>query len=184
MTNIQYVSKLKKNLISLRALESKGLVVIIRYGVLNVISDALLVMKGTKRNNLYYYNGSTLIGVVATVSGIGEDLEITSLCHRCLGPTFGVVSRYRHDPGKRHWQAVKLVLQYLLKTVGVGLVIEQDGTCNQLAIGFVDSNCASDLNKRQSTTSYLLTLSRAPVSWKSTKQNDVRFQFVREIISE
>ena len=46
---------------------------IIRYGVLNVISYTLLVMKGTRRNNLYYYNGSIMIGVVATVSGSGED---------------------------------------------------------------------------------------------------------------
>ena len=61
LTNVQYVPKLKKNLISLGALESKGHIVIIRDGVLNVSSDALLVMKGTRRNNLYYYNGSTMI---------------------------------------------------------------------------------------------------------------------------
>ena len=73
MIDVRYVPKLKKNLISLGALESKGLAVIIRDEVLNVISDALLVMKGTRRNNLYYYNGITVIGVVATVSGNGED---------------------------------------------------------------------------------------------------------------
>ena len=68
------VSKL--NLISLGALEFKCLVVIIRDGVLNVILDALLVMKGTRRNNLYYYNGSTVIGVVATVFGSREVSKI------------------------------------------------------------------------------------------------------------
>ena len=46
---------------------------IVRGGVLNVISGSLLVMKGTRRNNLYYYNGSTGIGLVATVLGSGED---------------------------------------------------------------------------------------------------------------
>ena len=45
---------------------------IIRDGVLKVTS-ALLVMKGIKRNNLYYYNGSTMIGVVAIISGSDED---------------------------------------------------------------------------------------------------------------
>ena len=102
LTNVRYVPKLKKNLISLRALESKGLVMIIRDGVLNVILDALLVMKDTRRNNLYYFNGSTMIGVVATISSSSEDLEITSLWHRCLRPVVGVVSRYRHDPDKGH----------------------------------------------------------------------------------
>ena len=103
LTNVRYVSKLKKNLISLGALESKGLVMIIRDGLLNVISDALLVMKDTRRNNLYYYNGSTWIGVVAMVSDSGEDSHITSLWHRYLGPVVEVVSRYRHDPSKGHW---------------------------------------------------------------------------------
>ena len=43
LTDVRYVPKLKKNLISLGGLKSKGLVVIIRDGVLNVNSEALLV---------------------------------------------------------------------------------------------------------------------------------------------
>ena len=85
LTDIRYVLKLKKNLISLGTLESKGYVVIIQDGVLKFISSALMVMKGTKRNNLYYYNGSIVTGVVATVSSNDKDSEITSVWHRCLG---------------------------------------------------------------------------------------------------
>ena len=103
-------------------------------------------MKDTRRNNLYYYNGSTMIRVVAMVSSSGEDSEVTSLWHRCLRPAVGVVGRYRHDPCKGHWQAVKWVLRYLLKTIDVGLVFNRDDTCDQYAIGFVDSDCASDLD--------------------------------------
>ena len=155
---------------------------IIRGGVLNVISSALLVMKGTRRNNLYYYNGSTMVGVVATISSSGEDSEITSLWHRCLGPAIEVVSK--HDPGKGHWQTVKWVLRYLLKTVDVDLVFERYDTCDRYAIGFVDLDCVGDFDKRQSTTSYVFTLSGALVSWKSTKHIDVRYHFMRKIISE
>ena len=64
-------------------------------------------MKGTRKNNMYYYNGSIRIGVIATVSSSGEDSQINSLWHRCLGPAARVVSMYRHDPGKGHWQVVK-----------------------------------------------------------------------------
>ena len=103
LTDIQYVPKLKKNIISLGALESQGLVVIIRDGVLNVISGSLLVMKGIRRNNLHYYSGSTMIGVVATVSCSEKDLKITSLWHRHLGHAVGVVNMYMHDPSKGHW---------------------------------------------------------------------------------
>ena len=108
----------------------------------------------------------------------------TLFWHRCLGPAVGVVSRYRHDPGKGYWQIVKWVLRYLLKIVDVGLVFERDDTCDQYAIGFVDSDCAGELDKRQSTTGYVFTLSGAPVSWKSSKHIDVRYQFVWEIMSE
>ena len=38
-----------------------------------------MVMKGTRRNNLSYYNGNTVTGVVATIFGSDEDSEITSL---------------------------------------------------------------------------------------------------------
>ena len=102
LTDVRYVPKLKKNLISLGDLKSKDFVMIIRDGVLNVISDAFLVMKDTRKNNLYYYNSSIVIGVVATGSSNGEDSEITSLWHRCLGLAVGVVSKYRHDPSKGH----------------------------------------------------------------------------------
>ena len=94
------------------------------------------------------------------------------------------MSRYRHDPGKGHWQTVKWIIQYLLKTVNVGLVFEQDDTYDQYAISFIYSNCASDLDKQKPTTGYVFTLSGALVNWKSTKHIDVRYQFVREIISE
>ena len=57
-------------------------------------------------------------------------------------------------------------------------------TCDRYAIGFVNSDYASDLDKRQSTTGYVFTLSGAPVSWKSTKHIDVCNQLVRKIISE
>ena len=79
LIDVRHVSKLKKNIISLGALKSKGLVLIIQNRVLNVISDTRLVTKGTRRNNLYYYNGSTVIEVVAIVYGSDEDSNITSL---------------------------------------------------------------------------------------------------------
>ncbi|KAG8502451.1 hypothetical protein CXB51_000402 [Gossypium anomalum] len=85
-----------------------------------------------------------------------------------ISQVVGVVSRYMHDPGKGHWQAVKWILQYLRKTVDVGLVFEQDEALGQFVVGYVDSDFAGDLDKRRSTTGYLFTFAKAPVSWKST----------------
>ena len=82
----------------------------------------------------------------------------------------GIVSRYMHDPGKEHWQAVKWILRYILNTVDVGLTFQQD---DQLIVGYCDSDYASDLDKRRSTTGYIFTYANAPVSWKSTLQSTV-----------
>ena len=58
LRDVRFVPKLKKNLISLGALESKSLVVIMRNGILKATSGALLMMKGVRKNNLYYYQDS------------------------------------------------------------------------------------------------------------------------------
>ncbi|KAL4341388.1 hypothetical protein GQ457_08G037140 [Hibiscus cannabinus] len=84
LTNVRYVPSLKKNLISLRALESKGSVVTIRDGVLKVKYGALVLMKDIRKNNLYYYQGSTVIGAVAAASE-GDNLDSTLLWHMRLG---------------------------------------------------------------------------------------------------
>ncbi|KAI3467777.1 hypothetical protein Pfo_024440, partial [Paulownia fortunei] len=90
-----------------------------------------------------------------------------------ISQAVGVVSRYMHDPGKGHWQAVKWILQYILNIVDVGLVFEQDGKIGQSVVGYCDSDYAGDLDKRRSTTGYLFTFAKAPVSWKSTLQSTV-----------
>ncbi|KAE8693200.1 Cellulose synthase-like protein D2 [Hibiscus syriacus] len=84
LTDVRYVPSLKKNLISLGALESKGSVVTMRDGVLKVTYGALVMMKGIRKNNLYYYQGRTIIGTVAAASG-GDDLDATHLLHMRLG---------------------------------------------------------------------------------------------------
>ncbi|XP_070008735.1 secreted RxLR effector protein 161-like [Nicotiana sylvestris] len=63
----------------------------------------------------------------------------------------GVISRYMHNPGKEHWQA--------------------EG--NQSVVGYCNSDFACDLDKLRSTTGYVFTFARAPVSWKSTLQSTV-----------
>ena len=101
-------------------------------------------------------------------------LMYTMVCTRPnISHAVGVVSRYMHDPSKGHWQAVKWILRYLLKTVDFGLVFKQDDTCNRYAIGYMDLDYAGDLDKRRFTTSYVFTLAGEPVSWKSTLQSIV-----------
>ena len=84
-----------------------------------------------------------------------------------------MVSRYMHNPGKGHWQAVKWILRYIQGTVDVGLKFERDQTVDKHIVGYVDSDYAGDLDKRRSTTGYVFTMAGGPVSWRSTLQSTV-----------
>ncbi|CDP17738.1 unnamed protein product [Coffea canephora] len=87
LKDVRYVPNLKRSLISLGLLESKGLEVRMRDGILKVTSGALLMLKGVRKNNLYYYQGSTVVGTaaVATSSSSKKDAEATKLWHMRLG---------------------------------------------------------------------------------------------------
>ena len=85
----------------------------------------------------------------------------------------GTVSRYMHNPGKEHWQVVKWILRYIQKTLDVGLIFKKYDMVGQHVVGYCDSDYAGDLDKRRSTTGYVFTLAKAPVSWKSTLQSTV-----------
>ena len=79
MTDVCYVPTLKKNLISLGVLESKELTITLRDVLLKVVVGALTVIKGRRRNNLYYFQGSTIIGSTSIVFRKDADLEATKL---------------------------------------------------------------------------------------------------------
>jgi hypothetical protein len=87
LNKVQYVSDLKKNLISLGFLESKGFRIDMHNGILSVLYGAMVVMKATCRNNLYYLKGSTVVGEATTVvEKLGEFAsDTTRLWHICFG---------------------------------------------------------------------------------------------------
>jgi len=62
-------------------------------------------------------------------------------------------------------------LLHIYNTVDVGLVFKQED--NQSVVGYCDSDFAGDMDKRRSTTGYVFTFAKAPVSWKSTLQSTV-----------
>ena len=85
-----------------------------------------------------------------------------------------IISRYKSDPMRGHWEAVKQVLQYIKGTTDVGLVFEKDYRVSRSeCVGYIDSDYVGDLDKRQSITRYVFTLSQAPVSWHSILQSTI-----------
>ena len=77
--------QLKKNLISVSALEALGQEISGRDSVLKIFRGSMVVLKDIRRNNLYYLKGNTVTGQVTT--SIGLDDDCTRLYHMRLGHT-------------------------------------------------------------------------------------------------
>ena len=90
-----------------------------------------------------------------------------------ISQAVNMVSRYMHDLGKGHWQAAKWILRCILRTIDLGLKFERDDSVERHLVGYVDSDYAGDLDKRRSTTGYVFTFAKAPVSQRSTLQSTI-----------
>ena len=82
----------------------------------------------------------------------------------------GVVSRHMSNPAKEHWNAVKWILRYLQGTSSLRLTF---GGGKPELIGYTDSDMATDVDTRKSTSGYLMTFSGGAVSWQSRLQKCV-----------
>ncbi|KAK8948464.1 hypothetical protein KSP39_PZI005002 [Platanthera zijinensis] len=114
--------------------------------------------------------GMKLVPYASTVCSLMYLMVCTS---PDIAQAVGVVSRFMHDPGQGHWQAVKWILRYLKGTVDVGLVYERQQSSVGLCMSYTDSDYAGDIDRRRSTTGYLFTLAGGPVSCRSTLQSIV-----------
>ena len=80
----------------------------------------------------------------------------------------GLVCRYMHNPGKRHWQAAMRILAYLRGHTNLGITYH--GRQGLFPHGYSDASWADDRDQRRSTTGFVLFLAGAAVSWKSQLQ--------------
>ena len=58
LKEVRYVPHLKKNLISVSVLEALCLEIPGRDGVLKMLRGSMIVLKGIRRNNIYYLKGN------------------------------------------------------------------------------------------------------------------------------
>jgi hypothetical protein len=101
---------------------------------------------------------------------VGALLYLVSGTRPDLSFSVSQVCRFMHDPGKRHWEAVKQIIRYLKGTQFRGLVL--GGTGGELQ-GYVDSDHAGDKDTRRSTTGYIFYLFGGPISWNCKTQPTV-----------
>ncbi|GKV50375.1 hypothetical protein SLEP1_g57082 [Rubroshorea leprosula] len=82
---VRHVPGLKKNLISMSELDSKGCRYSCVGGVLKVSKGALVILKGKKVGGLYHLQGSTVNGTCAVSTSSSPDKDVTRLWHMRLG---------------------------------------------------------------------------------------------------
>ena len=80
----------------------------------------------------------------------------------------GVVSRFMHNPGRSHWNAVKHVFRYLAGTQDLGILFGPND--NSGVVGYTDSDFAGCVDSRKSTTGYCFKFGNGVISWKSKLQ--------------
>ena len=110
---------------------------------------------------------------VPYVNAIGSLMYVMICIRPDLAYAVSMVSRYMHNPGKKHWSIVKWIFRYLKGTSHVGLVFDKKLVATDNVIGYVDSDYAGDLDRRRSLSGYIFTLCNSAISWKATLQSIV-----------
>ncbi|CAG4933546.1 unnamed protein product [Colias eurytheme] len=101
---------------------------------------------------------------------IGCLLFLSSVSRPDISFAVNVLSRYVNNPSPQHVNSVKRVIRYLIKSKH--LCIKYSRESNDL-IGYSDSDFASDIDTRKSTTGYLFMMNGGPITWSSQKQKTV-----------
>ena len=97
-----------------------------------------------------------------------RNLMYSMVCTRpVIAQAVVVVSGFMQNPGKEQWEAVKWILSYLKVTKDMALCYV--GSKNYLH-GYVNSDLAGDIDKRNNTTGYVFTMGSVAVSWVSHLQ--------------
>lgn len=92
-------------------------------------------------------------------SSIVGSLMYAMMCTRAnLSYAISLVSRYMHNSGKDHWEAVKWIIRYVKGTPDRGLVFDKDKVATYDVAGFVDSNYSGDFDRMRSISGYIFTL--------------------------
>ncbi|XP_066351736.1 uncharacterized mitochondrial protein AtMg00810-like [Miscanthus floridulus] len=89
-----------------------------------------------------------------------------------LAFSVGYVSRFMQRPTRKHQQAVKRIIRYVVGTLDHGLYYPR---CPRAAhfVGYSDNDHTGDIDTSKSTSGILFFLGKCLVSWQSVKQQVV-----------
>jgi hypothetical protein len=96
---------------------------------------------------------------------VGKLMYLATCTRPDLAYSVGLLARFMAKPREEHWQCVKWLLQYLKKTLSLGL---KYGGQQQLEfVGYTDSDFAADPDKRRSTGGCVFLFAGGAIEWNS-----------------
>jgi len=98
-------------------------------------------------------------------------LQYVTLTRPEISYSVNKVCQFMQCPKFDHWKAVKRILRYLSGTMSYGLLLKKSASLHLVA--FCDSDWASDVDDRKSTSGFCVYLGQNPITWSSKKQPTV-----------
>ena len=110
---------------------------------------------------------------VPYASAVGSLMYAMVYTRPDIAHAMGVLSKFMSKPGNEHWTTVKWVFRYLRGTASYGLCYEgRPGLDRVVNIhGFVDADWDGYLDRRRSTSRYVVNLFGGVISWMRKKQS-------------
>lgn len=121
-------------------------------------------------NKLHLQDSAPFDNVTLYRSTIGA-LQYLTLSRPDIAFSVNKLSQFLQSPTQNHWQACKRILRYLAGSVGEG--IKFTSAPAMTIESFCDSDWASSLDDRRSTSGYCVYLGGNLISWSSRKQKSV-----------
>jgi len=90
-----------------------------------------------------------------------------------LAYAVSIVSRFMANSGIVHWQVLKWVLRYLNGSLKGGLKYTIAAQEEDVLVGYVDADYASNVDTRKSLSGFVFTLYGTTISWKANQQSVV-----------
>ena len=119
---------------------------------------------------LYKLEDEPIISETIYRSLVGKLLYINKVSRPEISNAVRELSQYFDNPSHLHWKQLIKVCSYLKCTRQKGLCLRKSYERPTQLTGYVDSNFATDMNDRRSTTGYIIILGGNVISWKSKKQ--------------
>lgn len=104
---------------------------------------------------------------------IGSLLFLATVSRPDTSYAVGLVSRFLNKYDLTHWHAVQRIFKYFIETKDYGILYQGNSANYYSLVGYSDSDFASDLDSRRSTSGYIFKLANGPVTWKSKRQDTV-----------